>query len=68
MSFPAGEKFSSLPSAGVELGLPVNFESVVSIYFRKREQISVVPWRPGRRTEVVFKACVYPPFFFELGK
>lgn len=62
VSFSAPGNFSSPHSAGIELVLLVNFKSVISMYFRRREQDECHPQASWKTHRGGFEACFYPLF------
>lgn len=67
VSFSAPANFSSPHSAGIELVLLVNFKSVISTYFRRREHDGPHP-RAGWKTRGGGFESMFLPTFWELGK
>lgn len=67
VSFSAPANFSSPHSAGIELVLLVNFESVISTYFRRREHDGSHPRSGWKMREGGFES-MFLPTFHELGK
>lgn len=67
VSFSAPANFSSPHSAGIELGLLVNFKSVISTNFRRREHDGPHP-RAGWKTHGGGFESMFLPTFWELGK